>query len=142
MFKISNFKISSKFQKYKKSAKKKSGIGKTFQKIPKISNWFKRLEKSEFMGLYICMPKYHFLPKVLAGCQSFGSEFWQGKNVPKVSAQNFMPKFRAEILSQNFGTMPKLLAWNILAWNFGTKNMPKFFWKHFRHRRLFRHADV
>ena len=52
------------------------------------------------MGLYICMPKYHFLPKVLAGCQSFGSEFQQGKDEPKVQAQNFMPKFHAEI----FGT--------------------------------------
>ena len=44
------------------------------------------------------MPKYDFVPKVLEGCQSSGSEFWLGKNVPKVSAQNFMPKFRAEIL--------------------------------------------
>ena len=81
------------------------------------------------------MPKYNFVPKVLAGCQSFGSEFWQGKNVPKVSAQNFMPKFRAEILSQNFGTVPKLSAQNFGLKYFGMKfwhkNVPKFLAKIF-----------
>ena len=35
-------------------------------------------------SLYIWAPKYDFMPKVLAGCQSFGLEFRQGKNVPKV----------------------------------------------------------
>ena len=49
------------------------------------------------------MPKYHLKPKVLAVCQSF--------------AQNFgmCQKFRH-----------KILAWNILAWNFGTKNLSEF----------------
>ena len=41
-------------------------------------------------GLYFCVSKYHLVPKVLTGCQSFGSEFWQGKNELKVSAQNFV----------------------------------------------------
>ena len=41
-----------------------------------------------------------------------------------------MPKFRAEILSQNTSTVPKLLAQNFgiekLAGIFGLKTMPKF----------------
>ena len=43
------------------------------------------------------------------------------KNLPKLLAWNFMPKFRAEILSQNTSTVPKLL-----AQNFGIKNLPEF----------------
>ena len=61
------------------------------------------------------MAKYHFVPKVLAGCQCFGSEFWQGKNVPKVSAQNFMPKFRAKAFGTN-------IVAKFLAEIFGTKD--------------------
>ena len=76
------------------------------------------------------MAKYHFVPEVLTWCQCFGSEFWQGKNVPKVLAQNFMPKFRAEILSQNFATVPNFSAQNFglkcFDMKFWHKNMPKF----------------
>ena len=91
------------------------------------------------------MPKYRFVPKVLAGCQSFGLEFWQGKNVPKVSAQNFMPKFRAEILSQNFGTVPKLSARNFGLKHFGMKFRHEKYdeipCRNFRLKRPFRHED-
>ena len=52
------------------------------------------------------------------------------KNLPKLLVWNFMPKFGAEILSQNTSTVPKLLAQNFgiekLAGIFGLKTMPKF----------------
>ena len=52
------------------------------------------------------------------------------KNLPKLLVWNFMPKFGAEILSQNTSTVPKLLAQNSgiekFARIFGLKTMPKF----------------
>ena len=62
--------------------------------------------------------------KVLA--QNFGKEKMCQKFWHRISCQNSVPKFWAKILApcQNF--RHEILAWNILAWNFGTKNLPKF----------------
>ena len=81
-------------------------------------------------GLFIWVPKYHFLPKVLARCQNFGSEFWQGKTCQNfwhgISCRNSVPKFWAKIQApcQNF--WHKISAWKKLAGIFGLKTMPKF----------------
>lgn len=64
-------------------------------------------------SLYIRVPKYIFVPKVLAWkkcAKSFGTEFHT-----KILCRNSEPKILA--LCQNF--RHEILAWNILAWNFG-----------------------
>ena len=97
-----------------------------------------RVYSSECRKIISCRKFWHGA-KTLA--QNFGKE-----KLAKTFGMDFMPKFRAEILSQNTSTVPKLLAQNFgrekTCRNFRLKKHAKISCRKNRLEMAFRRTDV
>ena len=110
------------------------------------------LQTKETSKLYWDKGSIHLSAEISFLAESFGTvpKLWlrilARKNLPKLLAWNFMPKFRAEILSQNTSTVPKLLAQNFgiekTCRNFWLKNHAKISCRKNRLETVFRRTEV